>query len=79
MLFGNKVKIRVYTSRDEGDVEVEENPRSHWQQLQEELEKVAEPVSESGRIFIRNLPYTTNEDEVTKIFQEVLVLILSNV
>lgn len=69
ILLGNQVKIIVYNPNQSEDVD--EKPKGRWQQLQEELNKVAEPVGESGRIFLRNLPYTTNEDEIRQLFEEV--------
>ncbi|CAL8130979.1 unnamed protein product [Orchesella dallaii] len=66
-LMGNQVKIRNYNANEPA---VNPVHKGKFEQLQEELEKDAEPVSESGRIFLRNLSYTTNEDEVTKLFGE---------
>jgi len=40
-----------------------------------ELENSAEPVGESGRIFMRNLAYSTNEEEVTELLGTVSLFI----
>lgn len=70
ILLGNQIKMTIYNPNG-AELTV---PKTKFEQLREELDRVAEPVEESGRIYIRNLPYTTNEDEVTQLFQEVLHL-----
>ncbi|ODM98908.1 putative RNA-binding protein 19 [Orchesella cincta] len=66
-LMGNQVKIRAHNPLAP---QANAAPKGKFEQLKEELDKVAEPIGESGRIFLRNLSYTTNEDEVTKLFGE---------
>ena len=41
-----------------------------YKKLEEELKKNEEPVGESGRIFVRNLAYTTTEEEIEELFKE---------
>lgn len=45
----------------------EEDTNSKWQK-QEEALKNEEPIAESGRIFVRNLAYTTTEDDLRSLF-----------
>lgn len=42
--------------------------KDKWKQQEESL-KMEENVAESGRIFVRNLPYTTTEDELQRVFE----------
>lgn len=56
--------IELFT--DEGE-EKERKKRRPWED-KEGGERV-ESISESGRIFVRNLPYTTTEDELTELFE----------
>lgn len=43
--------------------------KDKWKQQEESL-KMEENVAESGRIFVRNLPYTTTEDELQRVFEK---------
>ena len=60
--------------RDEGKkkeeyVERKKTALKPWEvKAMSEMDKV-DPVSESGRLFLRNLPYTITEDELTKKFE----------
>lgn len=49
--------------RDRKDKEID---RNFTRKLQEDEEE--EDVAESGRIFIRNLPYTCSEEEIKELF-----------
>ena len=40
-----------------------------WEAENERLKK-SETVAESGRIFIRNLPYTVTENELKEVFEK---------
>ncbi|KAE8634175.1 hypothetical protein XENTR_v10002218 [Xenopus tropicalis] len=40
-----------------------------WEQ-RDKQEELQEDVSESGRLFVRNLPYTCNEDDLEKLFSK---------
>ena len=40
-----------------------------WENKKEEMEGV-EAIGESGRLFIRNLPYSINEEELTELFEK---------
>ena len=46
-----------------------DNVKSKWAKQEEALEGV-ETVGESGRIFVRNLPYTATEDDITSLFSK---------
>jgi multiple RNA-binding domain-containing protein 1 len=41
-----------------------------YKKLEENLRKTEEPVGESGRIFVRNLAYSTTEEEIEELFKE---------
>lgn len=45
------------------------NSNLRWKQ-QEEALKHEEDISESGRMFLRNLSYSVTEDDITKLFEK---------
>lgn len=51
--------------RDRKDKEID---RNFTRKLKEDEEE--EDVAESGRLFIRNLPYTCTEDEIKELFSK---------
>ena len=69
---GNQISVIKYESKRDQEEQIKSR-KNRWEQQQEELEKEAETVGESGRIFLRNLPYDTNEDEVKIMFEKVWV------
>lgn len=65
---------RIFVTKYEGNEKNEpkkgqREPHPRWKQ-QEETLKNEEDVAESGRIFIRNLSYTTTEDEIRSLFEK---------
>lgn len=47
----------------------ENNDNVRWRK-QEEALKSEESIAESGRMFIRNLAYTSTEDDIRKLFEK---------
>lgn len=47
----------------------ENNDNVKWKKQAEAL-KSEESIAESGRMFIRNLSYTTTEDDIRKLFEK---------
>ncbi|XP_019858174.1 PREDICTED: probable RNA-binding protein 19 isoform X2 [Amphimedon queenslandica] len=47
---------------------VKEKSKRPWEEKEDE--ETVESIADSGRIFIRNLPYTTTEEELTELFEE---------
>lgn len=47
----------------------ENNNNVKWKKQAEAL-KSEESIAESGRMFIRNLSYTTTEDDIRKLFEK---------
>lgn len=48
---------------------INNNDNEKWR-YQEESLTMEEDIAESGRIFVRNLPYTTTEEELQPIFEK---------
>lgn len=53
----------VKSKRNKNDKEIDRNFTRNLKEDEEE-----EDVSESGRLFIRNLPYTCTEEEIKELF-----------
>lgn len=56
------------------EYKADENPETNssnekWQEQEAKL-KNEETVAESGRIFIRNLPYVVSEDDIKELFEK---------
>jgi len=70
-ILGNRISVRKL----DPSKNVTENPTteklSRWAAQTAELEKECETVGESGRIFIRNLSYTSTEDQIQEFFEKV--------
>lgn len=49
---------------------LEENSNEAKWKKQEESLSSEESIAESGRIFVRNLPYTSTEEELQSIFEK---------
>uniref|UniRef100_A0A1X7TRS2 Uncharacterized protein n=1 Tax=Amphimedon queenslandica TaxID=400682 RepID=A0A1X7TRS2_AMPQE len=47
---------------------VKEKSKRPWEEKEDE--ETVESIADSGQIFIRNLPYTTTEEELTELFEE---------
>lgn len=68
ILAGKQVSVCKYV-KNEVDRTSNNNNLTHSKWVtQEEALKNEEDIAESGRIFVRNLAYTTKEDDLEKIF-----------
>lgn len=72
MLISDGKRILLYPMKNESDkledsLSVNKNP--DWQRQSDSLAH-EESIAESGRIFIRNLPFTVSEDELQSIFEK---------
>lgn len=56
-------------TKDKIDMENSDIANPKWAKQRETL-KNEEDISESGRIFFRNLPYSTNETELREVFEK---------
>lgn len=68
-----RICVFEYTPSEESQNNVmdkdQNTKRSKWV-TQEEALKNEEDIAESGRIFLRNLSYTTTEDDVQQLFSK---------
>lgn len=66
---GKQIFVFNYEQKEElcGNTNNETNIK--WKKQEEKL-KDEETVAESGRLFLRNLTYTTTEDDVRKAFEK---------
>ncbi|CAG0884800.1 unnamed protein product [Darwinula stevensoni] len=64
-LEGNRIQVYHYTKKEDmREEDVEEKP----QEPKRNFEEAEESVGESGRIFVRNLCYSTTEEDLEKLF-----------
>lgn len=68
-LLGNRILLKKHEQLEQA--QSSDVKKSKWAAQEENLQKESETVSESGRIFIRNLSYLTNEDEIRDLFEPV--------
>ncbi|XP_076242891.1 putative RNA-binding protein 19 isoform X2 [Calliopsis andreniformis] len=70
-LDGKQIFVTQYeeTERKAGQEQNENDGNARWKK-QEEALKSEESIAESGRMFIRNLSYTTTEDDIRKLFEK---------
>ncbi|EEB14728.1 RNA binding motif protein, putative [Pediculus humanus corporis] len=61
---------RIYVSEVRKDNMAEVNEKEKKWEAENERLKKSETVAESGRIFIRNLPYTVTENELKEVFEK---------
>lgn len=68
---GKQIFVYKYEQKETTDKSDDPNNKTNvkWKK-QEEAIKNEESIAESGRIFIRNLTYTTTEDDVRKLFEK---------
>lgn len=66
---GKQVSVMKYEKKEIDDLESQNPLRDKWKN-QQELLKNEEDIAESGRIFFRNLSYTTTEDDVQTLFSK---------
>ncbi len=66
---GHRITVTNYVKKDAtGDDSAEvDGKKKAWIQQEADLKK-EETIAESGRIFIRNLPYSTNEEALEALF-----------
>lgn len=70
-LDGRQIFVIKYETKEQ-KFEEEQNENNHnvkWKKQAEAL-KSEESIAESGRMFIRNLSYTTTEDDIRKLFEK---------
>ena len=65
-LGGKRIWITQQVEKKNDEASVEKDT-SKWE-FQEEYIKTEETIAESGRIFVRNLAYTSTEEEIEKLF-----------
>lgn len=68
ILCGRKISVTKFDSDKKKEV-LNDHKKYKWK-TQEESLKNEEDTSESGRIFMRNLAYTTTEEDVQKLFEK---------
>ncbi|XP_060520539.1 probable RNA-binding protein 19 [Cylas formicarius] len=66
---GKQVCVMRYEAKDP-DREVSTDPKRNRWKSQEEALKNEEDIGESGRIFVRNLSYTTTETDIEQLFSK---------
>lgn len=65
---GNRITVAKY-ERKNVEADSNMNPKKQtWVQQENDIKK-EESIAESGRIFIRNLPYSVNEEELEGLFK----------
>lgn len=66
---GKQIFVSKYEQKEESNENSSNKTNVKWKK-QEEMLKDEESIAESGRMFIRNLTYTTTEDDVRKLFEK---------
>lgn len=67
-LNGARVQVKKYEKPvEEGEASPEKG--APWQMAEEKLKK-AEPVAETGKLFVRNLWYSVTEDDLRELFEQ---------
>ncbi|XP_076290361.1 putative RNA-binding protein 19 [Lasioglossum baleicum] len=69
-LDGKQIVLARYEVKEKVDAEQTENDANFRWKKQEEALKEEETIAESGRMFVRNLSYTTTEDDIRKLFEK---------
>lgn len=71
ILAGKSIQVMIYKVSDgiEQESDINNQKKAKWKS-QEETIKNEETIAESGRIFIRNLAYTTTEDDIQHLFSK---------
>lgn len=59
-------RVDAFGGKDKRDGKDKEFERNFTRKLKEDEEQ--EDVSESGRLFVRNLPYTCTEEDIKELF-----------
>ncbi|XP_014480667.1 PREDICTED: probable RNA-binding protein 19 [Dinoponera quadriceps] len=68
-LNGKQIFVSKYERKEKSSENTNNKINVKWKKQEESL-KDEETIAESGRIFIRNLTYTTTEDDVRKLFEK---------
>ncbi|KAJ8675478.1 hypothetical protein QAD02_011264 [Eretmocerus hayati] len=68
-LDGKRIFVSKYEEHNKNGEQENKGANFRWKN-QEEALKNEESIAESGRIFLRNLAYTTTEDDVRKLFEK---------
>ncbi|CAH1372547.1 unnamed protein product [Tenebrio molitor] len=67
---GKRISVLKYSAKNETEsLEINDDSRKSKWVSQEEALKNEEDIAESGKIFIRNLSYTTTEDDIETLFK----------
>lgn len=69
-LDGRQIFVIKYEVKEQKFEEQNENNDNIKWKKQAEALKSEESIAESGRMFIRNLSYTTTEDDIRKLFEK---------
>ncbi|KAI4470082.1 rna binding protein [Holotrichia oblita] len=71
IISGKSIQVMIYKASDgiEEETDVNNQKKAKWQSQEEKI-KNEETIAESGRIFIRNLAYTTTEDNIQELFSK---------
>ncbi|CAG0886320.1 unnamed protein product [Cyprideis torosa] len=73
---GHRIHVTKYNQKSSSEADVSSGgktkkaPENTWRKKEEELLKTTEAIGESGRIFVRNLSYETNEEEIEELFSK---------
>lgn len=67
-LAGKQVVVKKFDSVQEDERQIDPN-RNRWKEQEDSL-KNEEDIAESGRIFVRNLAYTTAENDIEELFSK---------
>ncbi|RZC31811.1 RNA-binding protein 19 [Asbolus verrucosus] len=67
---GKRISVAKYSKIKSDNLDSHDNIRKNKWSTQEEAIKNEETIAESGKIFIRNLAYTTTEDDIENLFKK---------
>lgn len=68
---------RIFVTRSQSKEDSVTTKENKWKDQEERL-KNEETVAESGRIFLRNLPYNVKEEEITELFEKYGMMNVNN-
>ncbi|XP_014209588.1 probable RNA-binding protein 19 [Copidosoma floridanum] len=66
---GKRVFVSKYVEKEQSGEKEQDCNKSRWKRQEDDL-KNTESIAESGKIFLRNLCYTTTEDDIKAIFEK---------
>ncbi|XP_063911089.1 probable RNA-binding protein 19 [Zophobas morio] len=67
---GKRITVMQYSGKNKADDSISSDTKKSKWVTQEEQLKNEEDIAESGRIFLRNLAYTTTEDDIEILFKK---------